>query len=175
MSSCKSTQLKKSTTSIANFPKDWVGNYKGELQIYTVDSIAKRIDMSLKIQQKTDSLYDWEITYNMNDRKIDVRKYELNIIDKKTGHYLIDEKNTIKIDAFYKNKTLTSFFKVKRSFIIATYSKENENIIFEIIAASSNKPFITGNSTFEGEDIPEVKTFYINGRQKAVLKKVVAE
>lgn len=153
-----------------NFPKDWVGNYKGDLQIYSVDSIGMTATMKLAITKKTDSLYSWKVTYDFKGKE-DIRAYELQVIDTKKGHYIIDEKNSIKIDAFYRNKIFTSFFKVMNSFIVATYTKEKDTIIFEIISASDKKTTITGNTTFNKEEIPEVTTFFVNGRQKAVLIK----
>lgn len=153
-----------------NFPKDWIGNYKGNLQIYSVDSIAMNLEMKLNIAKKTDSIYNWTIIYDFKGKE-DIRAYELNIIDTKKGHYLIDEKNTIKIDAFYRNKIFTSFFKVMNSYIVATYTKDNDNIVFEIISATDKNTTTTGNSTFKGEEIPEVITYFVNGRQKGVLIK----
>jgi hypothetical protein len=129
------------------------------------------LEMKLNIAKKTDSVYNWTITYDFKGKK-DIRAYELNIVDTKKGHYIIDEKNTIKIDAFYRNKIFTSFFKVMDSYIVATYTKENENIIFEIISASGKKTTTTGDSIVKGDTIPEVKTYFVNGRQKAVLKKI---
>lgn len=153
-----------------SFPKDWVGNYQGDLQIYSVDSIGMSLKMKLAITKKTDSLYSWKVTYDFKGKE-DIRAYELQVIDTKKGHYIIDEKNSIKIDAFYRNKIFTSFFKVMNSFIVATYTKEKDTIIFEIISASDKKTTITGNTTFNKEEIPEVTTFFVNGRQKAVLIK----
>jgi len=154
-----------------NFPKSWVGNYKGDLEIYSVDSIAMKLKMQLKIAQKSDSIYKWSLIYDFKGKE-DLRAYELKIIDTKKGHYIIDEKNTIEIDAFYRNKIFTSFFKVMDSYIVATYTKENENIIFEIISASGKKTTTTGDSIVKGDTIPEVKTYFVNGRQRAILKKI---
>lgn len=166
LNSCKSTSnlvVKKE-----NFPASWVGNYKGNLQIYSIDSIAMKLEMKLDIIKKTDSIYNWTITYNIKGKE-DVRAYELHSIDTKKGHYIIDEKNTIKIDAFYRNRIFTSFFKVMNNYIIASYTKENNQIIFEIISANDKKTTITGNTKHKGEDIPEVITYFITGRQKAIL------
>ena len=160
----KTSNLKNDT-----FPKNWVGNYQGELQIYNVDSIKMTAQMQLQISQKTDSLYNWTIIYNINGKK-DIRSYELQIIDTKQGHYIIDEKNSIKIDAFYHNQIFTSFFKVVDNYIVATYTKKNNSIIFEIISASDKKTTTTGNTTIKEEKIPEVTTYFVLGRQKAVLK-----
>lgn len=175
LNSCKTKAqlpVKKEVVSIQkdNFPKSWVGNYKGELEIYSVDSIAMTAQMNLDIVRKTDSIYNWKITYQIKGKE-DVRAYELQIVDSKKGHYIIDEKNTIKIDAFYRNRIFTSFFEVMNSYIVATYTKQNNQIVFEIISASGKKTTTTGNAKHDGEDIPEVKTYFVNGRQKAILVK----
>lgn len=153
------------------FPKSWEGNYKGELQIFGVDYIRMKLEMKLDILQKSDSIYQWKITYNFKGKE-DIRDYELVIVDRKSGVYKIDEKNTIVIDSYYKTKIFTSFFEVNNSFIISTYTKNKEDIVFEIIAANGKDPTITGNSKFNKEDIPEVKSYLVNGKQKAILKKL---
>lgn len=153
------------------FPKSWDGNYKGELLIFGVDSIRMKLAMKLDITQKTDSIYQWKITYDFKGKE-DVRDYELVLVDKTKGIYKIDEKNTIVIDSYYKTGVFTSFFRVMDSFIISTYTKSDEDIIFEIISANGKQTTITGNATFNDEDIPEVKSYLVNGRQKAILKKI---
>ena len=70
-------------------------------------------------------------------------------------------------EANYKGDLLIS--EVMDSFIISTYTKTNDEIIFEIIAANGKKPTITGNTKLKDEDIPEVKSYLVNGRQKAIL------
>lgn len=92
------------------------------------------------------------------------------MVDIDRGVYQIDEKNTIVIDSYYKTGIFTSFFEVMNSYIISTYTKKKDSIIFEIIAANGKKLNITGNSKFNEEDIPEVKSYLVNGRQKAILK-----
>jgi hypothetical protein len=152
------------------FPKSWEGNYQGELKIYGVDSVAMKLKMKLDIVQKTDSVFQWKITYDFRGKE-DVRDYELVVVDKKRGMYKIDEKNSIVIDSYYKTDIFTSFFEVMNSYIISTYTKVNDTVEFEIISGDGKKPTISGNSKVENEDIPEVKSYLVNGRQKAVLKK----
>ena len=97
---------------------------------------------------------------------------ELIVVNREKGLYRIDEKNSIVIEAYLRNnRVLTSFFKVSESFIIATYTKENENLIFEIISAKSDPASITGNTKSGEEEIQEITTFPINGRQKAIMEK----
>lgn len=153
-----------------SFPASWEGNYKGDLEIYGVDSIAMRVTMILNIKKKSDSIFKWKITYNFKG-KVDVRDYILKLIDAKNGHYTIDEKNTIVIDSYFRANILTSFFEVQDSFIVSTYSRKGNSIIFEIISANGKKRTSSGNKLFEGETIPKVNSYLVNGRQKAVLIK----
>lgn len=158
--------------SQSNFPKSWVGNYEGNLEIYTVDSIAMNIKMQLDIlPTEKDSVFQWIIMYNIKDKK-DIRSYELKIVDAKAGHYQIDEKNSIIIDAYFKNEIFTSFFKVNEIFILATYTmKEEGEIVFEIISAKTKAISTTGGEKFKEEEIPNVDSYLVNGRQRAFLKK----
>lgn len=154
-----------------NFPKSWEGSYKGKLQIYTLDSIAMQVEMKLEIAQTTnDTLFQWKMTYIFNGNE-DVRDYQLKVVDASKGHYIVDERNSIMIDAYYKNGVLTSFFEVEKSFIISEYSKIGEEIHFDIISAKDS-PNLSGDQQVNGETIPEVSSFPVNGRQKAVLIKI---
>ena len=155
-----------------SFPESWKGNYKGDLLVYGVDSVRMKISMELQIAEtKNDSVYKWTIIYDFKGKK-DVRAYELHIVDRSKGLYKIDEKNSIVIDSYLRNNTvLTSFFKVMNSFIIATYTKKDDTIGFEIISSASEPVSTTGKIKKGEEEIPEVNTFPVNGRQKAVLYK----
>ncbi len=154
------------------FPESWIGNYKGDLLIYSVDSIKMNVQMELKIAKtEKDSIFDWTIIYDLKEKK-DTRTYSLVIVDREKGLYQIDERNSIIIDAYLHNQNVfTSFFKVEKSFIIATYTKEKDTLIFEIISGKSEPVSSTGKTKFKEEDIPEVNTYPINGRQKAILVK----
>ena len=126
------------TFSQQNFPESWEGNYEGELQIYGVDSVQMKLTMKLNIHKESDSIFQWKMIYNLNG-KDDIRAYKLKVLDKKRGHYTIDELNTIIINGYYKSEIFTSFFEVMDSFIVSTYrKKDDETIIFEIIAANRN-------------------------------------
>ena len=117
-----------------SFPVYWEGNYKGDLEIYGVDSIAMRVTMKLAIKKKSDSIFQWKITYDFKGKE-DVRDYVLNLIDAEKGYYVIDEKNTIVIDSYFKTNIFTSFFEVQDSFLVSTYTK----ILNKISDESSNE------------------------------------
>jgi len=118
-----------------NFPDSWIGHYQGNLEIYAVDSIAMNVKMELEIRKTAkDSVYSWVITYHLKN-KMDIRTYSLKVVDTQKGMFKIDENNSIVIDAHLRHNTFTSFFEVQNNVIIATYTKEEDIIIFEIISA----------------------------------------
>lgn len=162
------------TYSQQSFPDSWLGEYKGDLLIYGVDSVKMKVEMELKIAKtQNDSIFNWTIIYNFKG-KSDIRAYNLILIDRQKGHYKIDEKNSIVIDSYlYNNNVLTSFFKVSDSNIISTYVKKENDIFFEIISSKTKPISKTGNTRFNDEDIPEVLSFKVNGRQKGVLKRMI--
>ena len=106
-----------------SFPNSWLGNYKGTLEIYGIDSVKMKANMELKIAATAnDSIYDWHISYEFNEKK-DLRNYSLRLVDKKKGHYCIDEKNSIVLDSFlYNGDKLSSVFSVENNMIMVKYS-----------------------------------------------------
>ena len=117
----------------SSFPESWVGKYQGELMIYGVDSVRMKVDMKLEILKTAkDCIYDWTLIYDL-DGKRDVRAYSLKVVDHQKGHYQIDERNSIMKDGYlHKNNVFTIFFNVSNSYIIATYTKKEDSLFFEI-------------------------------------------
>ena len=150
-----------------SFPDKWIGTWEGDIEIHNQTGLATTIPMSLSIQ-KTDSAgrWDWTLIYHLeNDDK---REYELVEIDRETGHYQIDEKNSIILDAYWRGQTLISRFSVSNSLIIANYHFWEEEIHFEIFAGDMATPTITG---LEVKEIDKIQSFPISVMQKAILKK----
>ena len=61
---------------------------------------------------------------------------------------------------------------MSNTYIIATYTKKEDSLFFEIIAGDGEAVTITGKTKKGEEEIPEVISYLVNGRQKAVLNKV---
>lgn len=153
------------------FPNSWVGDYEGNLEIYAVDSIGMQVKMKLGIHPiEKDSVYRWTITYDFRGKE-DVRSYELKVVDAEKGHYQIDEKNSIVIDSYYRYDIFTSYFEVNNSIVISSHRKEGDSIEFEIIASNNEAVSSTGNTKVNEEDIPEVISYPVTGRQRCILTK----
>ena len=169
---CQPKSIVSSTahSTTENFPTDWIGHWKGDLNIYKNNTKIQSVPMQLKIESiDTANKYTWEITYGEGE-KASVRPYELITIDAAKGHYRTDEKNTIFLDAYYMGGTLYSRFLVENSLLLVSTWKEGDNLIYDIIVGDINKTTVTGNDSLN--NIPAVRSYLLSTKQKAVLSKV---
>lgn len=151
------------------FPESWLGNWVGELNIYSANKLVQTIPMELELlAMDTSDNYSWAIIYGA-DREAGRRPYELEIVDAEKGIYRIDEKNSIKMESFLYGNKLYCQFSVMNSQILCTYEKAGESMIFEIISGNTEPISITGGEIVGEEEIPKVQTFPISVMQKAVL------
>ena len=151
------------------FPSSWEGSWQGELAIYGGDGLRQTLPMELVIQSKdsTDH-YDWWIIYG-EDKEAGKRAYELKPVDKSKGAWVVDEKNSILLDCYFFANKLWSRYEVMGNLILVTNEVNGNEMIFEVISGKLEASLITGNTTFEGEEIPEVKGYPVGVMQRAKL------
>jgi hypothetical protein len=159
-------------TDVYNFPEDWKGKWKGELEIWSVDSIIQKVPMQLIIEG--DSLLSWNIIYGADEA--DNRKYYLKEINAEEGHYIVDEMDGIQLDCFVKGNKLISGFDVQGSFLSITEEMTSEGIFYEVIVYDSKNFTYTSQTpsdsitTVNIEDL--IKCYKNVSYQKAILKKI---
>ncbi len=150
------------------FPKTWIGQWKGTLQVATNNGSVNNVGMQLILENsKKPNQYYFTIVYS-NGGKEDVRSYTLIADTINPGHYFMDEGNGIKINEYLFGTTLISQFVVEGQILTALYSFEREQIRFRIISANATPAGTTGG---KGE-IPVVQDFEIMAYQEAILTKV---
>lgn len=152
-----------------DFPKAWEGIWKGELQIMNVKGVQMQLPMELHILPIDSSKWTWKIVYAPKDKPRDERNYELIVKDKAKGHYAVDEKDGIILDAFYINGNLYSEFAVQGTEILSIDRLEGKNLVVEMIVKPSKEIAVTGGTS---EEVPPVSSYQISSQHKAVLKKV---
>lgn len=157
---------------VLQFPVDWVGDWSGELVIYTAEGERQRLPMLLKIQPIPDSagVYTYHIVYG-EDTPENTRPYRLRTLDAATGHYEIDEANGIVLDDYVLDNKLYSRFSVMGSLLLATVEARGRTLIYEIISGPMEPIRTTGDipAATPEETIPPVEGFRIQVRQRAVL------
>ncbi len=161
------------TPAMPTFPDDWVGNWSGTLNIYGPKGKSDSVSMALEIfpiDTSREGRYTFGIVYGSKEQ--DWRPYELVPIAPERGLWKVDEKNSIVIEGFLCGPKFVSHFTVMNSRLLCTYEKQDaETLIFEVYSGADKPISTTGNAEFEGEKIPEVKTYPLGVFQRAVLKK----
>lgn len=148
-----------------SFPNDWIGVYKGEVVRHTTTGIIGQQGMELHIQKTADpNRFIWKIAYEGQP----TRNYELIIVDKNRGIYVIDEKNSIMLYSFYANDTLFSHFGAHFGYLLATYELKNNQIHFRTTVSNARPYQTTGGQG----SIPMVHSFQVREQQVAVLTKI---
>ena len=165
LTSCAPSKTANSTP-FAEFPKDYIGNWSGTLQIYNGKGKLKEVPMQLIVQPLKDSAgtqYSWQIIYG--DLKNDNRPYRLVPVDAAKGHWLIDENDGIQLHAFYLGGSLFNQFVVEGNLLTSIERVEGGKMYYEIVSAKT-APLITSGGSKES---PPVDSYNIVATQKAVL------
>lgn len=160
------------TFAKAKFPEDYMGKWKGELNIFNPSGKAQTIEMGLNILPIDGSEnLTFTIIYG-EDKPENYRNYELITVDKEKNTYLMDEKNSILIDAYYVGGKLFQTFEVVGNLIACTLSKKGSNLYWEISSTKLDNQKVTGGQEHEGEDIAEVKSYRTKVFQEGILSRM---
>ena len=156
-------------TQAQQFPQDWQGIWKGSLKVFQASKKVQEIDMELHIQPiDTSDNWTWTIVYKTE--KEDYRGYELIAIDTASGHYQIDEKNSILLDGYIVENTFLSRFSVNSSLLQANYTLEEDHIRMEFITGNTDQKILTGKELKE-ESIESVYSYPLPSYHRAILRK----
>jgi hypothetical protein len=154
--------------SIVDFPKNWLGNWEGELSWYSGNSNSpKKVKMQLNIQP-ADTLghYTWQLIYG--EQSEDNRPYILKPVDASKGHWVIDERNGIALDQFWAGPVFSGAFSIQGSTIVNNYKLEKDRLIVEFYSLLTKPVRQSGNGTQES---PLVDSYAVRSYQKAILKR----
>lgn len=154
-------------TDSLQFPRDFYGIYKGDLQIVNARG-RQTIQMEFHLK-KTDSIgkYQYMLVYIMNGERQEC-KYNLLEKDVSKGEYIVDENNGILLDAKLIDNTIYSMFEVQDNILTTTERFYKDAMDFEITVTNKTEKVLTGT---KGEDATEVVSFPIFAIQKAHLIK----
>jgi hypothetical protein len=169
LGACKTTKTRQPFLPV--FPDDWLGGWQGDLDIFNATGKVMTVPMQCWHQKRPDGLYDWHLVYGSGDKQ-DVRAYELKTMDAAKGHYQVDEKNGILIDAFVFHDRLISTFSVMENVIQTHYIVEKEQLTFEVYMHSQKPMSTTGDTIIQGDTIPTVNSFHNQVYQRAILKRI---
>lgn len=167
--SCKLTFNKSSEFA---FPTHWVGQWKGNLQIFDTKGIQQAIPMELRIDTLTNSKkIQWTIIYEP-ERKSGGRQYVLEPTASKNV-FILNENNGILLKNYLFGNTMISRFAVMGNLLECKTTLLNTNeMLYEISSGKVIASDTTGNRILEKDTIPAVYNYRVGYFQRAVLKKV---
>lgn len=156
------------TAPEAPFPQTWTGTWRGPCSFFPADAMAKprQFEMELAIQPTADQArYTWTIIY-IEESKRQERPYELIVVDAAAGKFSVDEKNSIVIESRFIAGALYSQFVVGTSVITASYRRDGDRMVVELLTTDVKGAAVTG-----GKDVPQVQTHPVMGLQRAILQR----
>jgi len=102
----------------ARFPDDWIGSWRGELEMPPTAKTAGPVVMELAISRTDDpDRYGWTIVYDAPEGR-QVRAYELLARNRMEGRYATDERNGIVLEAREFGGALYSWFSLGGSNVL---------------------------------------------------------
>lgn len=156
--------------TLPSFPEDFVGNWAGELDIFNAEGKRMSVPMELLIQPVNDTMYTYTIIYG-EEKAAGKRDYYIVPGPDGPHHWVCDERNTILLDGYYLGSVYQSVFTVGGTYLKSDLEHRGDHLIYSIGSGSETPVRTTGNTTYEGEEIPTVKSFKVAGYQRAVLHK----
>ncbi len=153
------------------FPAGWVGNWAGQLEIFSGKGLVQTVAMEIeihKIDTSTQGRYTFGLVYGSKEK--DWRPYELVPVDPARGLWRDDEKNSILLETYKYGPKLLSWFVVQGSRVLSMTEKVDANtLVFEIVTGKETAVSTTGNTKQGEEEIPAVTSYPITVYQRAVL------
>jgi hypothetical protein len=160
-----------SFSQTSSFPQSFTGNWKGTLTWSRPGKPSQTFTMRLNILPADSGRYTWQIIYGddpSTSLRVDNRQYLLIPVDTATGHWIIDERNSILLDSYWMGNTFIGAFTVGGNTISNQYWIDEEGLHVEFISYAVKPVATTGGTS---KDIPAVDSYKILSLQKGILQK----
>jgi hypothetical protein len=156
-------------STLLRFPYDWLGNWKGDLKVYTAAGLKQVVPMELHILPTAlPDRFSWIISFDSS-----LRNYELVVHDSLLRVFSLDEKNGIDISSSKLGNHFLSRFFIEGQFIESEYTLQSKDeMTFEIRAGNNEREWSTGNVFTQNDSIPKVEVFTIRVLQIAALHRM---
>ncbi len=104
------------------FPEGWLGEWAGELEIFRAAEKVQSVPMLLTIQPLGEGeRISWSTLYHPEKSKLE-KSYHLLAVDSSQGYYLLDERNSIRLETYLLGKQkLVSWYAAGESLLLASY------------------------------------------------------
>ena len=150
------------------FPKDWLGSYKGDMLIANMGRPTDTIPVSYEmVTLEEDSVWSYKMTFFSEKYGTIVKDYKIVATAKDDkNNYLLDENNGIVMEISLMDGTFYGMYDVMDMMFITTMKYTDGNIYYDLFAAPSADPMITAT---EGEESIEAKSYAPSLHQTALF------
>jgi hypothetical protein len=151
-----------------DFASTWEGVWKGPCTVWRDGKVAMDFPMELHVAPIGEgrSGWTWRVVYGEGEKR-QVRPYELLPVDGEPGHFVVDEKNGIVIDAYLERDALHSRFWVADNVIEATYAREGDAMVVALKTYGAKPVRLSGGE----KGIPPVASYGLRAVQRATLER----
>lgn len=152
-------------------PNDWLGTYKGVMEIYNNQGLQQKIGVKFDLQIMDRENY-W--TYNMsyinlkNDEVVSTKAYKI-FYEEESKRLWMDEGDSLLIEMSRLGACFFDHFELSGMFFNSSLCKENADLIFTI-TGGQKKPTYTSPKIEEAEGV--VETMSVDFLQTVRLTKV---
>lgn len=151
-----------------NFPEDYIGQWEGDLEIYSGNKMIMEVKMKLLIDETTQKdTFLYNLVYQGAGQEPDIRNYLLIVEDRELGKYKIDEQNTVVLPMQLFGRKLVSSFVVEGSVVHFIYNLQDNAILVEVLSGPYDQ------ATFTGEELGVPQVGILNNQifQTGLLKR----
>jgi len=152
------------TSSDAQFPQQWMGDWKGTMHIYKSGKVVDSVGVTHTVKPAADAgSYVWKTEYHSTKMPV-TKDYMLRTKDAANGIYVIDEGVGLELKSYLMGNRLLSMFEVGGVLLTANYELQGNTLVFEV--TSSRKDSATGGG---------VTNYAVTTLQRVVLKRILGE
>lgn len=144
------------------FPKDWLGSYKGEMLIANLGRPTDTIPVEFEIVTlEKDSIWSYKMTFYSERYGTITKDYKIAATAKDNHqNYLLDENNGIVMEITLMDGTFYGMYEVMDMMFINTMRYKEGTIYYDLFAAPMANPLVTSTKEEDSEDLgdDEAKT-----------------
>ncbi len=147
----------------------WKGVWKGACRLTPAHDGIAQFAASLTIAGGVgDGRLRWRLQYEIGGG--DVRDYEIATVDEAAGHYAIDEKNGLVLDAVLSDGVLYAPFTINAMLITATYAVGADGTMIANMPAFGDEP--VRETCLTGQPQTCARSFLLKSTQHCTLNRV---
>jgi hypothetical protein len=150
-------------------PSDWLGSYKGSMEIFGPTGFQQLVNVQLDIQiMDRENCWSYNMSYLSPQGEVQNTKAYRIIYDKTNKKLWMDEGDSLLIEMTLMGNCLFDHYELSGMFFNSSLCKQEEQLLFELTGGNT-KPTYSSPYIEEAESV--VETMRVSFLQRVILKK----